>query len=61
MKQLELISKRAKPKFCDYLFLKPTIRKCNRSAVITVKGGAYCSAHAEEAQRRFGQGKPIYA
>jgi len=67
MKQLELISKRAKPKCCNWslrhtdAFGRTRIGICNARAVITIHGGAYCAEHAEEAQAMFGQGKPIYA
>jgi hypothetical protein len=60
MKQIELLPKRAKAKFCDYLFLKPTIRKCSRPAVVTIHQAAYCPTHAEAASRMFGPGEPIY-
>jgi hypothetical protein len=60
MKQLELISKRAKPKCCNWILLGSG-RECKAKAVIMIHGGAYCSVHAAEAQKYFGQGKPIYA
>jgi hypothetical protein len=60
MKQLELISKRAKPKFCNWLLLHPA-RCCGERAVVMIRGAAYCAEHQESAQKMFGQGKPIYA
>jgi hypothetical protein len=62
MKQIELLPKRAKVKACNWLVrLHPEIKRCNASAVIAIKGAAYCPAHSERAQKLFGQGKPIYA
>jgi hypothetical protein len=60
MKQLELLNKRARPKFCNWLYPRPA-RICGVVAVVEIHGGAYCAAHAEKAQKMFGQGKPIYA
>jgi len=59
MKQIELLPKRAKAKFCNWLLLYPG-KACGKRAVIEINGGAYCPAHAEKAQKYFGQGKPIY-
>jgi len=68
MKQIELLPKRAKPKFCCWMLLSrwpedkrnKMVRPCNAPAVVTIHGGAYCAEHAEAAQKLFGQGKPIY-
>jgi len=62
MKQLELINKRAKPKFCNWIvFSTGQVRVCGDKAIVTIHDGAYCPAHAEKAAKMFGQGKPIYA
>ena len=57
MKQLDLLPKRAKPKFCNWLKVNP-LKTCK--AVVMIGQGAYCAEHAEKAQKYFGQGKPIY-
>jgi len=59
MKQLELINKRAKRKFCNWLLLHPA-RCCGERAVVMIRGAAYCAEHSEKAQKLFGQGKPIF-
>jgi len=66
MKQIELLPKRAKPKFCNWVFLNgwpsgKSARVCNAPAVVTIGKGAYCAEHSTMAQKMFGQGKPIYA
>jgi len=65
MKQLELINKRAKPKFCNWVMIVAWGGKgavlCNKPAVVEIHKGNYCADHAEAAQKMFGQGKPIYA
>jgi len=60
MKQLDLLPKRAKPKFCNWLKVNP-LKTCKAPAVVMIGQGAYCAEHAEKAQKYFGQGKPIYA
>jgi len=61
MKQLDLLPKRAKPKFCCWLQLNPPIKECGALAVIIIGRGAYCEKHSDVAQKMFGQGKPIVA
>jgi len=64
MKQLDLLPKRAKPKFCDKLYFDrgwKKWKKCNQPATVQIGGAFYCAGHAEAAQKYFGQGKPIYA
>ena len=64
MKQIELLPKRAKPKFCNWVIGITglcSLKRCNAPAAVTINQGAYCAAHAEQAQKMFGQGKPIYA
>lgn len=60
MKQIELLPKRAKAKFCNWITFYP-VRVCGAKAVIEIRHGAYCEKHAQAASLMFGQGKPIYA
>jgi len=63
MKQLELINKRAKARFCAWMTYDDISgwKICGQPATMEIKDAAYCQKHEGTAQKYFGQGKPIYA
>jgi hypothetical protein len=62
MKQLELINKRPKPKFCNWIMeykLSGTFNICDGPAVVTIGHAGYCAKYAEAAQKMFGPGQAV--
>jgi len=60
MKQIELLPKRAKAKFCNWMHPDNVgWWRCDKPAVIQIRQAFYCVEHAETAQKMFGPGQPV--
>ncbi len=57
MKQTEMFRK-AKPRFCNWLLLRPP-RTCGAPATVMIRKALYCDEHAGQAEKMFGPATPI--